>query len=309
MTTPVTDSNVLDFQVRPPPPARRQRQQQDLAPPRYIGRSVIVHTALIVLAIFFLLPFAWLLCAAFKTSDDLFSSIFLPWQHLDRLTFSNFIDLFRKEPFTRWIINSIFLSTAYTVTVVALSSLGGFALAKYRFRGKRLIMIVMLATMLLPSQVILPSMYELMYKFGWIDSYLAILVPGAVSVFGVFLFRQAMLAVPDELLQSGRVDGCSEFRLWWEIALPIVRPMTGAYTLLSFLAAWNSYLWPQIVLQSEGRYTLPIGLANMVGLPEFQQQYGMLMAGTVVSVIPVIVLFFVMQKDFIAGLASGAVKG
>src|SRR5581483_1068953 len=166
MTTPVTDSNVLDFQVRPPPPLKRQRRP---APPRSPARGVVVHLALILLAIFFLLPFAWLLCAAFKTSDDLFSSIFLPWQHLDRLTFSNFVDLFRKEPFARWIINSVFLSTAYTVTVVALSSLGGFALAKYRFRGKRLIMIVMLATMLLPSQVILPSMYELMYTFGWID--------------------------------------------------------------------------------------------------------------------------------------------
>jgi ABC-type glycerol-3-phosphate transport system permease component len=125
----------------------------------------------------------------------------------------------------------------------------------------------------------------------------------------MFLFRQAMSAVPDELLHAGRVDGCSELRLWWEIALPIVRPMVGAFTLLAFLGSWNSYLWPQIILQDEMKYTLPIGLANMVGLPQFDTQYGVLMAGTLLSILPVVVLFFILQKDFIAGLASGAVKG
>ena len=134
-------------------------------------------------------------------------------------------------------------------------------------------------------------------------------MPGAVSVFGIFLFMQSMRLVPDELLHAARVDGCSELRLWWEIALPIVRPMIGAYTLLSFIANWNSFLWPQIILQSERKYTLPIGLANMMGLPEFQAPYGVLMAGTLLSILPVAVLFFVLQKDFIAGLTSGAVKG
>jgi ABC-type glycerol-3-phosphate transport system permease component len=128
-------------------------------------------------------------------------------------------------------------------------------------------------------------------------------------VFGTILFRQAMLGVPDELLQCGRVDGCSEIRLWWEVALPIVRPMTGAYTLLCFLGAWNSYIWPQVVLQDEAKYTLPMGLANLVGLPEYQDAFGIVMAGTLLSVLPVVVLFFILQKDFIAGLASGAVKG
>jgi ABC-type glycerol-3-phosphate transport system permease component len=148
-----------------------------------------------------------------------------------------------------------------------------------------------------------------MYALGWLDTYAAILVPSAVSVFGMFLFRQAMLSVPDELLQAGRIDGCSELRLWWEVALPIVRPMVGAYTLLSFMGAWNSFLWPQVVLQDPARYTLPIGLSNMIGLPEYQTHYGVLMAGTLLSILPVGVLFFVLQKDFVSGLASGAVKG
>jgi len=130
-----------------------------------------------------------------------------------------------------------------------------------------------------------------------------------VSVFGMFLFRQAMSAVPDELLAAGRVDGCSELRLWWEVALPIVRPMIGAFTLLSFMSTWNSFLWPQIVLEDPAKYTLPIGMANMIGLPEYETPYGMLMAGTLLSILPVMGLFFVLQRDFIAGLTSGAVKG
>ena len=170
-------------------------------------------------------------------------------------------------------------------------------------------MAIMLATMMIPYQVLLPSMQLIMYHVGWINSYAAILVPGAVSVFGIFLFMQAMKQVPDELLQAGRVDGCGELRLWWEIALPIVRPMIGAYTLLTFMGSWNAFLWPQIVLQQQGKYTLPIGLANMMGLPQNQAPYGVLMAGTLLSILPVAILFFVLQREFIAGLASGAVKG
>lgn len=271
--------------------------------------SLLIHSALVIAALLALVPFLWLLCAAVKRGEDLFSYAFLPWDHLDRLTLRNFKDLFTQQPFGTWLLNSLFLASTQTVLVVTFSSLGGFALAKYRFKGKRILMLLMLATLLLPSQVLLTGGYELMFKLGWIDSYAAILVPGCVSVFGMFLFRQAMQSVPDELLQAGRVDGCSELRLWWEIALPIVRPMIGAFTLMSFLACWNSFLWPQIMLQNELKYTLTMGLSNMSQLPEFREEFGILMAGTVLSLTPVMTLFFILQKDFIAGLTSGAVKG
>ena len=270
--------------------------------------SSLVHVALAIAAAVCLVPFLWLLCASVKTGQDLFTYTFLP-HNLRRITFENYTLLFAKQFFSRWIINSIFLASVQTTLVVALASLGGFALAKYDFRFKRTLQGVMLATMLLPAQVLLPSMYELMNKIGWMGSYWSIVVPGAVSVFGMFLFRQAMQGVPDELLQAARMDGCSELRLWWEIALPCVRPMVGAFTLMSFLAAWNSFLWPSIMLESEGKYTLTMALANMSSMNEYQTHYGMLMAGTVLSVLPVMVLFFAMQKDFIAGLTSGAVKG
>jgi multiple sugar transport system permease protein len=268
-----------------------------------------VHFALLVAALISLTPFVWLICATFKTGDDLFAYTFLPWEDLGRLTSDNFRALFRKEAFSRWLLNSLFLASTQTAIVVTLSSLGGFALAKYEFRGKRLLMAIMLITMLLPAQVLLPSAYELINYLGWMNSYFAIITPGAVSVFGMLLFRQAMQGVPDELIQAGRVDGCSELRLWWEVALPVVRPMIGAFTLMNFLANWNAFIWPQIVLQDEMRYTLPMGLANMTSLPEYQTNYGILMAGTLVSILPVTVLFFAMQRDFIAGLTSGALKG
>jgi ABC-type glycerol-3-phosphate transport system permease component len=271
--------------------------------------STGLHLGLIGAASLSLVPFVWLVCASFKGPKEIFEYAFLPWDRLEMLTLDNFRMLFHNEPFARWLVNSFFLSCMHTLSVVALSSLGGFALAKYQFRGKRALMMLMLATMLLPGQVMLPSSYELMYHIGWIDSYAAILVPGAVSVFGMFLFRSAMNGVPDELLQAARIDGCGELRLWWDIALPCVRPMIGAYTLMVFTGSWNSFLWPQIVLQDELKYHLPIGLSNMVGLPEYQTQYGVLMAGTLLSVLPVMVLFFVLQKEFVSGLTSGAVKG
>lgn len=274
------------------------------------ARSIILHVVLIALALASMTPLLWLICAAFKRPEDLHASLFLPPGGVTRLTLANFRALLARQPFGAWLINSLFLASLQTALVVTLSSLGGFALAKYRFRGKRVLMFAMLVTLVLPGQVLLPSLYELMNAIGWINSYRAIVIPGAVSVFGILLFRQAMrTAVPDELLHAARVDGCSELRVWWEIALPIVRPMVGAFTLLAFLASWNSFFWPQVILQDEAKYTLPIGLANMVGLPEFQTQYGILMAGTLLAALPVVLLFFVLQRDFLAGLTSGAVKG
>jgi ABC-type glycerol-3-phosphate transport system permease component len=271
-------------------------------PPRRRMVSLFVHVTLLLLAAVNLTPLLWMLCAAFKRPPDVFAHLFLPWRRLDRLTLGNFTQLFRQAPFGRWLINSVFLASVYTVSVVLLSSLGGFALAKYRFRGKRLLMLLMLVVVLVPPEAILGSLYELMNRLGWINSYLAMLVPGAVSVFGTFLFRQSMLDISDELLQSARLDGCGELRLWWELALPLSRPAVGAFTLMSFMASWNGFLWPQIVLQDQSKYTLPLGLNNLVGLQGYQSQYGLLAAGALLGIVPVVCLFFAVQKDFMAGL-------
>jgi ABC-type glycerol-3-phosphate transport system permease component len=217
------------------------------------------------------------------------------------------VALFNAIPFGRYMVNSLFVASTVVVVQLFFSSLAGFALAKYEFPGKKLIMVLMLATLMIPNQVVMAPLYEQLYRLGLVDTYLGLIIPGAVSVFGIFLFRQAILQVPDELLQAARIDGCSEFQIYWDIVMPVSRPMVGAFCLISFMATWNSFLWPQIILHSKERFTLPIGLNQLVGLQ--QQQYGALMAGTLLSILPIIVLFLLLQKEFVAGLTSGAVKG
>ena len=156
-------------------------------------------------------------------------------------------------------LNSVFVSCTTVVMQLFFSSLAGFALAKYEFRGKKFIMLLMLATVMIPSQVTMAPLYELIYRLGLIDTYPGLLIPAAVNVFGIFLFRQAILQVPDEMLHAARIDGASEFRIYWDVVMPVSRPMVGAFCLISFMAAWNNFLWPQIILHSKMRLTLPIG--------------------------------------------------
>jgi ABC-type glycerol-3-phosphate transport system permease component len=250
-----------------------------------------------------LVPLVWLLAASLKGPDDLFHYLFFS----PHPSLVNFRQLFGEIPFFRFLMNSFFISGMTVLVQLFFSSLGGFALAKYEFPGKRAIMVLMLATMMIPGQVLMAPLYELIYRMHLVDSYLGLVIPGAVSVFGMFLFRQSMMQIPDELLQAARIDGCSEFRIYWEIVLPVSRPMIGAFSLIAFMGSWNSFLWPQIILHNEQRFTLPIALNQMVGL--YSQQYGTLMAGTLLSVLPVVVLFLLLQKEFISGLTVGAVKG
>lgn len=264
---------------------------------------LLVNLFLLAFAALTLTPMVWLVAATLKSPDDLFSYTFFA----PRLSTFHFRDLFNTVPFHRYMINSIFVASTMVIVQLFFSSLAGFALAKYDFKGKRPIMILMLSTMMLPSQVLMAPLYELIYRMGLVDSYAGLIVPGAVSVFGIFLFRQSILQVPDELLHAARIDGCSEFRIYWDIVMPVSRPMIGAFCLISFMGAWNSFLWPQIILHKTERFTLPIALNQLVGL--YQQQYGTLMAGTFLSVLPVIILFMLLQKEFIAGLTAGAVKG
>jgi ABC-type glycerol-3-phosphate transport system permease component len=265
----------------------------------------LVYLALLVMAGLTLTPLVWLLAAAFKGPEDLFHYMFFPPP--GQLTLFNFQALFKTMPFGRYLINSIFISSTTVTIQLFFSSLAGFALAKYEFRGKNLFMALMLGTLMIPTQVTMAPLYELIYRLGLMDSYAGLIVPQATSVFGIFLFRQYFLQIPDEMLHAARVDGCSEFRLYWDVVMPVSRPMIGAFCLISFMATWNSFLWPQIILHNSDRFTLPIALNQLVGL--YQQQYGTLMAGTLLSILPVTVLFLLLQKEFIAGLTTGAVKG
>jgi ABC-type glycerol-3-phosphate transport system permease component len=268
-----------------------------------IAARTLTYLALSVFACITLTPLVWLVAASFKGPDDLWSYVFFS----PRFSLHNFTDLFNTIPFGRYMLNSFFITCTSVVVQLFFSSLAGFALAKYEFKGKKIIMVLMLGTLMIPGQVVMAPLYEQIYRMGLVDSYAGLIVPGAVSVFGIFLFRQAFGQVPDDLLQAARIDGCSEFRIYWDIVMPVTRPMIGAFCLISFMGSWNSFLWPQIILHSNSRFTLPIGLNLLVGLQ--QQQYGALMAGTLLSILPVVILFLLLQREFVAGLTAGAVKG
>jgi ABC-type glycerol-3-phosphate transport system permease component len=267
-----------------------------------LSRALIVILLLITAAVA-LMPLVWLIAATTKGPDDLFHYTFFA----PHWSAQNYQDLFTKVPFLRYLVNSIFVTGATVLVQLFFSSLAGFALAKYEFAGKKIVMAIMLTTLLIPGQVVMAPLYEQLYHLGLVDTRAGLIIPGAVSVFGVFLFRQSIRQVPDELLQAARLDGCSEFRIYWDIVMPVSRPMIGAFCLISFMGAWNNFLWPQVLLHHDDEFTLPIALNQMIGI--YGNQYGMLMAGTLVSVLPVMALFLLLQREFVAGLTAGAVKG
>jgi ABC-type glycerol-3-phosphate transport system permease component len=282
---------------------------------RLAGRYARLALMLVVGTVI-LLPFIWLVCAAFKDKDVLNEYTFLPPPARispATVNLDNFRELFAEQQtvqgpvsFWRYALNSLFLASAGTFISLVFSSMGGYALAKYRFRGRGLILTFMLASLTIPGVVLLAPNFEVIWRLGWMDSYKALLVPSSVTVFGIFLFRQAILRVPDDLIEAGRIDGCGEFRIYLTLVMPLVRPMTGAFCLISFLGAWNAFLGPNIFLQSQSKLTLPVVLNQYIIV--YRQQYGVFLAGTLLAIIPPAFLFLLLQREFISGLTSGAVK-
>ena len=285
-----------------------------------ISRALAVRYArvalLLVVGTVMMLPFVWLVCAAFKDKAVMNEYTFIPPPakiSAETINLDNFRTLLEPKAtvqgpvsFWRFVCNSIVLAGGGTFISMVFSSMGGYALAKYRFRGRGGVVTFMLASMTIPGILLLAPQFEVIWRLGWMDTYCALLIPGAVSVFGIFLFRQAMVGVPDDLIEAGRIDGCGEFRIYLSLAMPLVRPMTGAFCLISFLGMWNSFLPPNVYLQTQSKLPLPVVLNQYIGT--YTQQYGVFLAGTLVAIIPPAILFFALQKEFISGLTSGAVK-
>jgi ABC-type glycerol-3-phosphate transport system permease component len=190
---------------------------------------------------------------------------------------------------------------------VLLASLAGYAFAKYEFVGKRLLFVLTLLTLMIPFEVTVVPLFELMIELRWLDTYQAVIVPSAINAFGVFFMRQVMLAVPNDLLDAARVDGATEIGIFRQVVLPLSRGGLAVLALLSFLNAWNAYLWPLIALRSPEMFTLPIGLATLSGL--YKVEWGMIMAGAVLTTLPLLVLFVWLRQHLLSGLAAGALKG
>jgi len=278
-----------------------------------VFRRLTLHVMLALLAGIVLVPFAWLVIASLKAQEDFFSSVFFPpgdglfgigW---DKLTLANYTHLFDLG-FGRPLLNSVFYASASAVFATLISAITGYVLAKSRFRGRTTITLVVLGALIIPPSLLIAPTYELLYRLGLLDSVWGLLLPTFAPAFGVFLFRQAIIqSVPDELIEAARIDGCSELAIFFVVVLPLVRPMIGAFMLLTFLGMWNNFISPQIVLQTASKQPLSVAIAQLRGV--YRTDYGLLMAGTVVSIAPVAALFLLLQKQFISGLTSGAVKG
>jgi multiple sugar transport system permease protein len=270
--------------------------------------SLIALIVLLILITFvFIFPFAWAVLNSLKTPAEL---LIVPIQWLPKQAqWSNYTFIFTEMPFARSFGNSLLVSASVTLSVILFGSLAGFALAKYRFPGRSLYMAFILATMTVPSFVFLMPHFFMVYALGWMDTYLALIVPGAITAFGIFFMRQFIYAtVPDELMDAGRIDGCSDLRLFYNIVMPLCKSAYLVLGVLTFIANWNEFLWPLIVTQSETMYTIPVLLSTL------QQAYGsmkytpMLMAGTNIAIIPGILLFILVQKQIVQGIAVTGLK-
>lgn len=275
---------------------------------------VPIYSALTVFAVLTLIPLVWMVTSALKDQQDFFTSFFLPrgddflgvaW---DRLTLYNFTRLFRDFPIGRALFNSFFFATVSSSCATLACAMGGYALAKYRFAARSHLTVIVLGALIIPAPLLIAPSYQLLWQLGLLNSYSGLILPALAPAFGVFLFRQTMLnSVPAELLESARIDGAGEFRIFFTIVIPLVRPMIGAFLLITFLGAWNNFIGPQIVLQQPEVFPLSVTINNLRGI--YTTDYGLIMSGTLISIAPVMCLFLLLQREFISGLTSGAVKG
>ena len=227
----------------------------------------------------------------------------------DTFTTGNYVELFRdNKNIPSQIANSFFFSAVTALLATLFCAMGGYALAMFHFKGRKVLTAIVLAALIIPATMLIAPNYQLVFRMGLLDTLRGLILPAVGPAFLVFLFRQAMISgLPSELLEAGRIDGCGEIRMFFQIALPLVRPMVSASLLITFIACWNNFVNPQVILQSPENFTLSVAVAQLQDV--YSVKYGTLMAGTVISVLPVMILFLLLQKEFIAGLTAGAVKG
>ncbi|MFT4297421.1 MAG: carbohydrate ABC transporter permease [Micropruina sp.] len=260
---------------------------------------------LLVGAVASLLPFAWMVIAATHTTPDLFTSP--PPVFLGDQLWTNLVRLQETTDFARVCLNSAIIAIVYTAFSSVVSAMCGYALAKYRFRGRGVVLGFILVTMMIPMQVLLVPLFQIMASVGWIDTFQAVILPFLANAFGIFLMRQAFESFPDTLIEAARIDGTGDIRIFFSIVLPVARPQLAALVIYTFMSQWNAFIWPLLMLNTEANYTIPVALNTMVGLSRVD--YSGLMLGSLLTTLPMLIIFLVFQKQFVAGLLGGAVKG
>jgi multiple sugar transport system permease protein len=266
--------------------------------------TVAVNGALVALAALTLTPLAWMVSASFMPTGE--ASAIPPRLLPSAPTLAHYRALFGRLDLARNLANSALLATAVTAIALVVNSMAGYAFAKLRFPGRDRIFRVLLAALVIPGQVVMLPLFLMLRAVHAIDTYWAVIIPGMASVFGIFLVRQHALGIPDSILDAARVDGAGEFRIYRTLVVWLCAPILVTLGVFTFMGTWNDFMWPLIVLADARRYTLPVALANLAG--EHVQDTELMMAGAVLTVLPVMLIFLVLQRWYIAGILAGGVK-
>lgn len=292
------------------PPPRTEVEQSGTTPTidsTASGRLnlAILYFVLTSVALIAVFPFYWMIVASTRRSDSILN--LPPPVTFGRDLATNYTDLMSQLPYWRDALNSLLVSGVETVLVLFFCSLGGYAFAKFTFAGRDKLFALMLATMMIPNILGIIPQFMLMKYLGWLDTYLPLIVPGAVNAFGIFWMRQYISsAVPNELIDAARIDGANEFRIYWNIVLPVITPALGALAIFTFMGKWNEFFWPLIILKDPTKYTLPVALASLQSI--FGTQLGVQMLGASIAILPVMIVFLVSARRFMTGLTAGAIK-
>ena len=274
-----------------------------------VGRSKahswLVNGALVAIALLSLAPLAWMVSVSFMPRGEAshFPPPFLP----SLATLDNYRELFATTGVARNFLNSVLVAGAITLLSLLVNTMAGYAFAKLRFAGRERIFQVLLAALVVPAQVAMLPLFLLMKQLGLVNSYWGVIVPALATVFGIFLVRQYARSIPDELIEAARIDGAGELRIFFQVVLPMLKPVLVTLAIFTFMGAWNDFMWPLIVLTDQAHYTLPVALAALSR--EHIMDVEMMMAGAVVTVLPVLALFLLLQRYYIQGLLLGSVKG
>lgn len=278
----------------------------DAAPRRRLTpRAIVLNVALLIGLVASIGPLVWMVVSSVKPEGEIrqFPPTLIP----DQVTWSNYTELFSSLNFPRYFLNSVVVALVVTVGSVLFSAMVGYALAKLDFPGKRTLFALVMGTLMVPGMVTFVPLFVLVANLDLINTYAALILPFLAAPFGVFLMRQFMLDVPDELLDAARVDGAGEFRTFFRIVLPQARPALATLGILTFLGSWNNFLWPLVAVQSADRYTLPVALA-LYSTGQNTVQYGLLVAGATVIVLPILVVFLVLQRHIVQGISTTGLK-
>lgn len=268
-------------------------------------RNLLLHLFLISGSVAMLLPFIWMLSTSLKTPPQIFTypPVWIP----DPIAWQNYRETVSVMPFGRFYLNSLIVASSITILQLLTSSLAAFAFARLRFRGSNALFLLYLATLMIPFQVTMLPNFILMSWLRWFDTYQALILPPAFSAFSTFLLRQYFLGLPLDLDEAARIDGASSFRIWWQIVLPLSGPVLAALTIFVFLNNWNDFLWPLVITDSIEMRTLPVGLSILQG--QYSVRWNLLMAGSVIAMLPVLIVYTLGQKWFIQGFTMSGLGG